>query len=234
MGNNSPCSSRPSSSHHYHHISLLVLTVPQLAHSVRKSQNRLIVTLPNLAISPLQPNPHDPRRRSAQQRKPRRSTHSNRISRLIIFRPEVRCPDKRSISNSINNRQRRSLFFLRLSTRRAHPTQNDRIDRVRANGKDNHPEISHSGIQRRSAEHKAENRDGFGYSDMPRAFVEFSRTVRIRNRQKPRNQIRRTRQNQSNRPIKPQRLHGSREEIFESIRGQMHVLHESEEPQFGI
>lgn len=229
MGNKSSCSSRPSSSSSLSsYISLLVQTVPQLAHSVRKSQNRLIITLPNLAISPLQPNPHHPRRRSAQQRKTRRSTHSNRISRLIIFRPEVRCPDKRSISNSINNRQRRSLFFLRLSTRRAHPAQNDRIDRIGANGKDNHPEISHSGIQRRSAEHKAENRDGFGYSDMPSTFVEFSRTVRIRNRQKPRNQIRRTSQNQCNRAIKPQSLDGSREEIFESVCGQMHVLHESE------
>lgn len=210
------------------YISLLVLTFPQLANSVRKSQNRLIVALPNLAISPLQPNSHHPRRRSAQQRKTRRSTHSNRISRLIIFRPEVRCPDKRSISNSINNRQRRSLFFLRLSTRRAHPAQNDRIDRIGTNGKDNHPEISHSSIQRRSAEHKAENRDGFGYRDVPRPFIEFSRTVRIRNRQKPRNQIRRTRQNQCNRPIKPQRLDSSREEIFETVGGQMHVLHESE------
>lgn len=127
-------SCRPSlhSSHIHHIISHQSLCAS--LHLIGKRQHRLVLTLPNLAIDPNQPELHDPSPTSTKNRETRTAAHSDGVSRLVGIWPQVGCPDEGGIGDSVDDCERGCFLLFRLTARGRDPAEDYGVYSVSADG----------------------------------------------------------------------------------------------------
>jgi hypothetical protein len=101
------------------------------------------------------------------------NTVSHRLRfRLIQMRYDL--PDERGIHNRSNDANSNGLLLRCLATRRAAPSQDQRVDTIRANGEDDHGDIASSSPDIRTSQSKAKGSDSLGDGNMPRPLIELS------------------------------------------------------------
>lgn len=113
-------------------------------------------------------------------------------------------------------------------------TQDDRVHGICSNGEYDHSEVSRTGVERRRTEHETEDGHCFRDSDVPCSLVEFTGVVRPPDGDSTSNEVRRAGKSECNLLVESESLDGGREEVLETIGSQVHVLHESEEPELRI
>jgi hypothetical protein len=138
----------------------------------------LILRLHEPLVSLLHHKLDHPGNHGRASRKGSRRIHGNTIFGRITRHPQIRRPDERSIHDGRHDSNGRSLFFLGLPACAAHPAENQRVDGISANGKDNHGEIAYARVHGDGADDEADNGHGFGGGYVPGAFVEFARGPR--------------------------------------------------------
>jgi hypothetical protein len=137
---------------------------------------------------------------------------------------------RRSWNYSVND----SLLLFGLTTSSRDPPKNDGIDRIRANGEDNHSEVLGTSVKGGKGENETEDSDCFCNSDVPSSLVETTRRPRPGDRDEASNEVGWASESQSDGLVETKSLDSSREEVLESISSKVHVLHEGKEPQLRI
>jgi hypothetical protein len=140
-------------------------------------------------------NLRNPCQQRSRDREGSRRTERNDVSRPISLRPKVWCPintvshrlrfrltqvrydlpDERGIHNRSDDANSNSFLLRRLTTCRSAPTQDQRVDTIRANGEDDHGDIASRRPNFGTSQCKAEGSDSLGDSNMPRPLIKLSR-----------------------------------------------------------
>jgi hypothetical protein len=145
---------------------------------------------------------------------------------LFSLRQFLRILRDYSVSNS--------LLLFSLATCGRYPAKNNGIDRVRANGEDNHGEVFGTSVQGGEGENETEDSDRFCNSDVPCALVETTRRPRPGDRDEASNEVGWASESESDGLVETKSLDSSGEEVFEAVSSKVHVLHEGKEPQLRI
>lgn len=85
-----------------------------------------------------------------------------------------RSPDETSITSTNNDTKRNSSLLLRLSTCTSDPTQDDTVNGISADSKDDHGEVASDSIERCEAENETDYGNGFGDGNVPCTFIVFT------------------------------------------------------------
>jgi hypothetical protein len=135
-----------------------------------------------------------------------------------------------SLAYSVNY----SLLLFGLTTSGRDPAKNDGIDRVRANGEDNHGEVFSTSVQSGEGENETEDSDRFCNGDVPCALIETTRRPRPGDRDEASNEVGWASESESDGLVETKSLDSSREKVLEAVSSKVHVLHEGKEPQLRV
>lgn len=83
-------------------------------------------------------------------------------------------PHEAERSANIDNRQRSGLLLPRLTTTAAHPSEQDRIDCISADGEDTHGEVPRANVHGSASEDETQNGNCFGNGNVPGSLVEVT------------------------------------------------------------
>lgn len=86
-----------------------------------------------------------------------------------------RRPDKGDIGDGVDDGERRGLLLAGLATRSADPAQDDRVDGVGTDRKDNHGEVARPHIYCGHAQDETEDGHRLGRGDVPRPLIVATR-----------------------------------------------------------
>lgn len=145
-----------------------------------------------------------------------------------------RSPNEARVGTGVDNGQCRGLLFLGLATSRANPAENDGVDGIGSNRKDDHGEISRAGIEGGTAEDKAEDGDGLCDSNMPGSFVVFTGRSTPEDGDETGNEVGWAGEDEGDGAVEAEGFDGGGEEVLEAIGSQVHVLHKGKEPELGV
>jgi hypothetical protein len=84
-------------------------------------------------------------------------------------------PNKTRIHNRRHNTNRNSLLLRCLSTGRAAPSEDKRVNAIRADGEDDHSSVSARNADGRGSNEETDNGYALGNGNVPCALVEFAR-----------------------------------------------------------
>ena len=114
------------------------------------------------------------------------------------------------------------------------PTQDERVDAVCTNGENDHGNIAACNTKRRACNEKPDSSDDLGDGNVPCALIEFSGRPRDSDGDSTGDKIGRACKDEGDSFAESEGLDNSGEEVLESIRCQVHVRHESKNPDHGI
>ena len=194
----------------------------------------LVLAGPHLLVLLDQKELGEPGQRRRGDGENSRADHGNQVARFVGLGPQVRRPDERDVHNHGHHGDGHSLLLLCLTADGTAPTEDERVDTVRADCEDGHRHVSTSHVEGRAGSHKSNHRDGLGDGDVPRSLVQLTRGPRDGNRDGSGDEVGRAGERESDGLSKAKRLDDSGEEVLESVGGKMHVRHEAEDPDQGI
>lgn len=85
--------------------------------------------------------------------------HGRLVLRSILWVPEVRCPDERSVHHGGDDGDSRCLLLCALATSRSDPTQDQGVDRIGADGEDDHGKVLNASVHHKSTNDEANDGD---------------------------------------------------------------------------
>ena len=155
------------------------------------------------------------------------------ISKMILRRVcgrTYRSPDETGVGCGNNDSQCNSTLFLGLTTGGSNPSENDGVNSICTNGEDDHADISRSGVVNCEAEDETENCNALCAGDVPSSLVVSSGRPRPVNGDDTSDEVWWAGQSKCDGTVETKTGNDRGEEVLESVGGQVHVLHEDEDP----
>lgn len=114
----------------------------------------------------------------------------------VALRPEVRRPDETGVHDGSHYSDRNGLLLLCLTTGAAAPAENQGVDAVRADGEDDHANVSARCVTREACGDETDRRDNLRERDVPCTFVELARRPRNGNSHRASDEVGGTREDE--------------------------------------
>jgi hypothetical protein len=156
-------------------LSYSLLLPPRPNHLVDIEGLHLILSLPQLLVPAHKHNLRNPRQRKRRDRESRRTAQRNDVARLVGLGPEVRSPDETCVHDCSHDTNGNSLLLRCLSTCRAAPSEDKRVDAVCADGEDDHGGVSSRNADGCRCDEETDDSYALGDGDVPCALIELAR-----------------------------------------------------------
>ena len=114
----------------------------------------------------------NPRTGNRHQCKACRCAEPDAVPRLVALGPQVRAVDITDLAADVGHGEHDGLLLARLRERRRRPADNDRVDRVRADGKDEARNVACRDVEGRGCDDEADDGGRETRGDVPCTLVQ--------------------------------------------------------------